>query len=222
LTITALAERICILAAKDRNLPLSYGKQTQVLPTRTPREVPTAGIKFTEKMSGYYSSTVTTDDYAAAYAQGLSSQSPITFVVTVECPDVNKLVSDSKHEGLIVGTVAAPEISSSPMAAKGKFNLFVQDLNDTDVCKMVYDMDCFDASTGQNYHFYGYKKVTNGNVLQMWPQTSTLYVTISKAYGEQSKVCGRGILHIKPLDFAKQMLTFSVSLLPWHAFAAMR
>jgi cholesterol oxidase len=211
-----------MLAAKDRGLSLNYGSDACIFPVRTPREVPAAGIKFTEKMRGYFSTVVTNEDYAAAYEQGRSAQSPITVVVTVDCPDVFKLVADPKHEGSIVGTVAVPQLASSPMSARGKFYLFQEDLSCTDTRKMIYDMTCFDATTGSEFHLYGFKKITNGNILNLWPQTTTLYATISRKNNDQVEICGRGILHIHVLDFAKQMLTILVSWESLHLLKCLR
>ena len=39
-------------------------------------------------------------------------------------------------------------------------------------------------------------------MLNVWPQTTTLYVTVYQGDSESGPVLGKGILHIEPADFA--------------------
>ena len=64
------------------------------------------------------------------------------------------------------------------------------------------------------YYFHGFKTVDDAFVTQVWHQTTTLYVTVHEGADEKGAVVGKGILHIEPLDFAKQMTTMSVTNAP--------
>jgi cholesterol oxidase len=61
----------------------------------------------------------------------------------------------------------------------------------------------------------GYKLVSHGQLLHLWPQTTTLYTRVlaghvSAADEDSAQVLASGVIHILPLDFARQMTTFRV------------
>ncbi|PVH68463.1 alpha/beta-hydrolase [Cadophora sp. DSE1049] len=67
------------------------------------------------------------------------------------------------------------------------------------------------SPSGKRLHFNGYKVVNSAgylNFLELWRQTTTLYVTMTDHGGE---VVGRGILHILPADFGQEVQTFETS-----------
>jgi cholesterol oxidase len=58
---------------------------------------------------------------------------------------------------------------------------------------------------------YGLKQVRNDPGLDMWRDTSTLYITLLSGHvppGEDGDVAGAGMLRILPQDFARQLTTF--------------
>src|SRR5262249_33678667 len=78
---------------------------------------------------------------------------------------------------------------------------------------MVYRMTLA-AADGRSFFFHGVKIITDGSVLEAWPQTTTLYVTVSESERADAPVVGKGILHIAPVDFAKQLTTMKVTNAP--------
>ena len=65
---------------------------------------------------------------------------------------------------------------------------------------------------GKHYWFSGYKLVKDDpDPLDIWPDTSTLYTIVYEGENDQGSIFGKGILHIKPADFAKQMTTMEVT-----------
>uniref|UniRef100_UPI003F9BDA11 alpha/beta fold hydrolase n=2 Tax=Pseudomonas TaxID=286 RepID=UPI003F9BDA11 len=75
---------------------------------------------------------------------------------------------------------------------------------------MNYDMK-LTAEDGRDYYFSAFKTVPEDNgVLNIWPDTSTLYVTLYQGPDKTGAVIGSGVMHIKPADFAKQMTTMKV------------
>jgi cholesterol oxidase len=101
LTISAMAERSCAIAAADRGWTIDY-----TLPS-VPRAVPPplkAGMQFTETMSGFFSLQPTTD-YAAGAAQGMADGSTMSFTVAVMSDDLTAMLTQPAHLGSIVGTL---------------------------------------------------------------------------------------------------------------------
>ncbi len=215
LTITAISERAMALLAEDRGWAIDY-----TLPS-APKIAPeptTLGIEFTETMRGFFSTAFTQkpdtdlDRYERAFLRGKSDRSPLEFTVTVTAADLQKLIDDPAHPGTIVGTVIAPALSVEPLTVtEGVFNLFetcFEGVGDqVGVRHMQYNMK-LTAEDGSDYFFSGFKSVPeNHGALHAWVDTSTLYVTIFKGNDASGAVVGSGVMHIEPIDFAKQMTT---------------
>ncbi len=208
LTISALAERCASLMAADRgwNFDCALPSAPKVAVAAA---VAKMGIRFTETMRGFFS-LGEVNDYQAGADKGKQTNSPFEFTLTVTSGDLNAMVNDPAHEAIIVGTVSASALSPKPMAAKGIFHLFVPDPDHVETNLMKYDMQ-LNAEDGTAYAFSGFKSIHETKFgLEVWPQTSTLYVTL-KRDNDSGPVIGKGIMHILPDDFAKQMTTLDVT-----------
>jgi len=108
----------------------------------------------------------------------------------------------------MVGTVTAPALSSQPLtASQGRFRLLVADPTQVDTRLMKYNMN-LTSEEGKTYVFDGTKYIKNDGILNIWRDTSTLYITISD---ESGAVLGKGILVIETEDFLRQMTTMEVT-----------
>ena len=214
LTISAVSERNMGLLAADRGWTIDY-----TLPS-APRKQPvppTLGVQFTETMKGYFSRAFTAAQstdlkvYEAAAKRGEADNSPIDFTLTITANDLNRMIKEPEHAATIVGTVIAPALSPEPLtASNGVFNLFEQFEQQVDTRHMKYDMK-LTAEDGNDYFFSAFKTVPEDNgVLNIWHDTSTLYVTLYRGPDKSGEVIGSGVMHIKPADFAKQMTTMKV------------
>jgi cholesterol oxidase len=206
LTISALAERCAEHIAAKNSWTIDYDKPTPAPPSTPP---PTVGIEFTERMAGWLSTTPV-EDYAAAATRGQDEGSSFDFILTIVSEDLEQMLNDPQHPARMVGTVRAPLIDAEPMAAvEGAFNLFVDDPSEPDLKQMRYRMTLV-ASGGKRYLFTGFKRIKHGKGFDMWPDTTTLYVTVHDGEHDTDPVKGRGILRISPADFARQMTTLRV------------
>jgi cholesterol oxidase len=207
LTISALAERNAALMASDRGLSTNYD-----LPSQPPAAVAAAagpGIRFTETMRGFIGMGETSD-FARGAAGGEANHTPLEFTLTIESPDLNAMLTNPAHDAKIAGTVTAPTLSPTPLTATGIFNLFVPDPTRVETNLMKYRMTLA-AENGATWYFDGYKIVHDKKYgLDVWPDTSTLYITVRQK-DSAGAVVGMGILHILPEDFAKQMTTMEVT-----------
>jgi cholesterol oxidase len=203
LTISALAERCAELIAEDRGWSIDY-----TLPSGPPPEqpLPTVGIKFTERMAGFVSTTVA-DDYAAGEKAAEEAGQKFAFVLTIHANDVKRLVEQPEHEAPMGGTVEAPALSNKPLTVTdGTFNLFVDDQDEANTKNMRYRMRLTDEH-GRAYWFEGFKVIRADGSLEIWPDTTTLYVTLHDGPDASSPIMGKGILRISPADFLRQMTT---------------
>ncbi|PKA70805.1 cholesterol oxidase [Pseudomonas baetica] len=135
----------------------------------------------------------------------------IDFTLTITANDLNRMIKEPEHAATIVGTVIAPALSPQSLtASNGVFNLFEQFEQQVDTRHMKYDMK-LTAEDGSDYFFSAFKTVPEDNgVLNIWHDTSTLYVTLYRGPDKSGEVIGSGVMHIHPTDFAKQMTTMKV------------
>lgn len=209
-TISAVAERNMAHLARDRGWTIDYGTAPEV-PTPARVAGPEAlGLRFTETMKGFFSTRVK-DDYQAAYEQGEAADSAMEFTLTIESDDLDALLDQPEHAARMFGTVSCRALSPDPLDVhEGVFNLFVDDRDDVDTRHMVYRMKLA-SEEGGSYFFHGFKKVDDSSILRMWPETTTLYVTVYDGEDDTAPVLGQGILHIQPADFLRQMTTMRVT-----------
>jgi cholesterol oxidase len=210
LTITALAERSCVLLARERGWHIDYALPS-VPAVRRKQARP--GLQFTERMSGYFSTAVF-DDHEQAAQQGKRDGSTCEFVLTVATSDLEAMLADPEHRATLYGTVHARELSPEPLTVRGgQFNLFVEDKADVHAHRMRYRMR-LRATDGRIFYFDATKLIRDGRLHDIWPSTTTLFVTVHEGEDGASPVKGRGILRIKPLDFARQLSTLEVRNAP--------
>jgi cholesterol oxidase len=210
LTISAMAERTCAMAAQDRGWQIDYA-----LPSKPAVAAPAAamGLQFTETMRGYFSSDVK-DNYLAGAAVGEEAGSSLAFTLTIVSEDLNDMLANPQHQARMLGSVVAPALSARPLSVEdGVFNLFVVDPTNVETHNMVYRMK-MRSEEGKVYYFHGYKIVRPNSVLDTWHDASTLYITVYEGADETAAVLGTGILHILPVDFARQMTTMKVTNAP--------
>ncbi len=203
-TISALSERCAALIAKDHNWNIKYELKQHKRRPNTPQ---TVGIEFTEKMAGYFSFDVGSDDFDLAYDNGKEYSNSIEFIVTIRTDNVKKMVDDSNHLAHLVGSVIAPGLSDKPLSAvERKFNLFIDDLDNVGTKLMKYRM-LLVSEAGEQYYLVGNKILKRRSIFYMWHDSSTLYITLHKGKCENDPVIGKGIMHLKVGDFLQQLIT---------------
>jgi cholesterol oxidase len=206
LTISALSERCITLLARDRGWSIDY-----CLPSAPgfPPPAFTCGIEFTETMRGFIS-TIVTDDYEAAARRGRQDDSPFSVTLTIVGDDLDRMLTDSAHGARMLGTVYAPALSPEPIAAvEGVFNLFTEDPERADGRQMRYRMTLA-TEEGRRYWFSGFKTINDNQGLDLWRDTTTLYVTVHEGSDDAGPVVAKGIANISPKDFTIQLGTIKV------------
>jgi cholesterol oxidase len=175
-----------------------------------PATPPRLGVKFTETMHGYVSDEITTD-FASAAEAGKHDGTKLDFLLTVASDDLDRLLGSEAHPAAITGIVNASILSEMPLTVEhGEFHLFVDDRAEVGEKLMKYEMRLRDAQN-KPYFFEGTKTVRSGSILHLWPETTTLYITVYEGADALGKVALRGILTMNPADFAKQLTTVAVT-----------
>lgn len=234
LTISALAERCCALMAEERGWEIKY----ELIPRELTKPVPLKlGFRFSESMSGYFSTRVTDNNdeaFRQGADQGRKEGSPFQFVLTTLSDDLERTISDVNYVSPIIGTVTAPSLSSQPLTVThGEFNYFLEDSHELKLPgllsrllqflrlsgkkktsaenkRMQYKMR-LTSGDGKNYYFHGFKIIHNDPGPDCWSDATTLYITVYEGTNMHGKVFGKGILTIPLASFMRQMTTMQVT-----------
>ena len=213
LTISAVTERCCALMAEDYGWQIDYTLPSA--PSRPHREQK-LGLRFTETMKGYFSTTAVPGEdlqtYHNAANTGKVEDMGMAFTLTIFSHDLDTLLDTPEHPAKISGTVECKALSDEPLeVSNGVFNLFEKMPSPPNTRHMIYTFQ-LTSEGGKTYFFKGYKLIQDDpDVLDIWSDTSTLYVTVYEGGDDSGTLFGKGILHIKPADFAKQMTTMAVT-----------
>ncbi|HET7326247.1 MAG TPA: GMC family oxidoreductase [Nocardioidaceae bacterium] len=228
LTIAALADRACdrMLAepaarSLSRQVPSEHAPAPRV-PSVPPPEVPAeatvampvgAGVptslSFTEEMKGYVGLGV--DDPQTGHDQGRSLGQRLMFRLTITVADVDGFVTDPAHQGSATGYVDCDVLGGRLDVERGWFNLFTR-ADDPTRREMLYRLHLRDTG-GNPLTLLGHKDVHDDPGLDVWTDTSTLYVRALAGHvpadgGGESRVLGAGVLRILVPDFAQQLTSF--------------
>src|SRR5262245_1017445 len=169
-----------------------------------------AGIMFTETMRGHVSMSGV-DDYAAAEARGIADGTTFEFTVTVTSDNLDDMLKNPDHQARIDGSISCPSLSAGPLqVTNGIFKLLVHDPSRVNARLMTYVMIGV-AGDNTRYRIDGFKVIQDDKHLEIWDDTTTLFTTVTDVNGATEQVIGKGILHILPADFLKQMTTMQVT-----------
>jgi cholesterol oxidase len=223
-------------------------------------------VSFTEQMHGWFSPGV--PDPATGRSLGRDRSRRMMFELTITAADIEAFVRDPLHAATAEGYVLADEFGGRRPVERGWFNLFVKDAGSGSVGsgsvgsgsvgsgsgvaagrKMLYRLWLRDPG-GTPLTFVGHKDISNDAGLDVWGDTTALYVTVLRGhvpppdpaptagsfrpdtgtYGaakaryvdkNSAEVAGAGILYIRPWDFVRQLTTFrAMGPAPASALAA--
>src|SRR5579863_6197481 len=179
-----------------------------LMATSTTNEMP--GLTFTETMTGFFVRNPLADfkTLEARIPEGAHS---FEFTLTIHSNDLADLLKNPKHEASISGSVVAPELSQGRLTvSEGAFNLFVKNPEEVETQTMRYRFRMNGADGGQ-FYLDGIKIIKDASLLHVWHDTTTLYFTLYQGADGAGPAVGRGILHIKPQEFLKQLTTMRVT-----------
>jgi cholesterol oxidase len=214
-TIAAVADRFADAIIEGQAPLAPQSAAAGGVPPPPPPAAPEAGagavsLAFTEEMKGFF--TFDERDYDRAFREGKRHKRELMFHLTIKADDIERFIADPLHFATATGYVRSDELGGELPVLRGDFNLFVDQLGDKARKRMYYRLHFADGE-GHPLTLTGFKVVEDDPGFDVWSDTSTLFTTILAGHVEAdgdagAQEVGRGILHILPLDFAKQMTTF--------------
>lgn len=166
-------------------------------------------LRFTEEMKGHAAAGQT--DPAKGRDKGKADGTRLDVKFTIHVDDADAFITDPSHEARVEGTITSPLVGGRRPVEQGTFNLLVHQ-NDPRRKQMRYRVVCTDDA-GRQVTLSGFKTIENDGGLDLWEDTTTLYVTLLEGVvtGPDTSgavVRGAGIIRIEPFDFLRQMTTF--------------
>ncbi|HVD37949.1 MAG TPA: GMC oxidoreductase, partial [Solirubrobacterales bacterium] len=214
LTIAALADRFAdTILEEPRRGPGGPAKSPEPVSAEPTQPAPGSpgpvSLSFTEEMKGYLS--FGEPDYDKGYRAGKAGHGAFMFHLTITTDDVERFISDPRHTAVAAGWIESDEFGGRLPVSEGVFNLFVAEPSPGEK-RMLYRLEFTDGE-GHPLTMAGHKIVLHGHGSDVWTETTTLFTRVLAGHvdeaGEGSaEIVAGGILHIHPLDFAKQMMTF--------------
>ncbi len=218
LTISALAERSADALVRERGW---VQVEDEPGPLRGPDPAPTVAFPstgavppgpgertrlwFTEKMAGWMAPPGQLT-LAPDRDERPTGSTPLEFVLKIVVDDLDALRADIATRLSVVGTVEAPALSAEPLLIEdGSMQLLDPVPDEVETWHMHYSLPLVTVD-GRRFQFEGIKVIRYGPPWRAWPETTTLYVTVTEG---DTKV-GVGVIRISPADFARQMSSMEV------------
>ncbi len=188
---------------------------------------PRTRLSFTEKMHGWF--TFGESDPRRGALLGRDRGQKLAFRLTIDIAGVNRFLLDPLHKAGVHGWIDCEALGGRLPVASGGFNLFVQQEHPGHQ-RMYYCLH-FADSAGHPLTLLGHKDVRNDAGLDLWTDTTTLYVRILPGHvglaGDSDdpdgsdrmdtfetvgngRIVGAGVLRLTPLDLARQLTTVRV------------
>jgi cholesterol oxidase len=168
-------------------------------------------IRIRDRMTGWVAEAAhISDDYREAELWGKLNGWTFSQKLKITADDSQRLVHDHGYAGRLSGHIRWPRVSNEPLRVEdGRYILFQDDSEDVGRVHMRYEMRFIDPG-GNSYFFVGVKNLHLrwGDILDLWSQTTTLYVTIFGGESDdEEKVIARGILRISVFGVLRMLLS---------------
>jgi cholesterol oxidase len=225
LTIAALADRFADTILQEGRITATAAPQPRASsPTGAGEPVAhgddVVSLSFTEEMKGYV--TFGESDFDRGYRSGKHAGTAFMFHLTITADDVERFIADPLHTARAEGWVECDALGGKLPVSEGVFNLFVAEDSPAEK-RMLYRLK-FTDHENHPVTMTGHKEIHHGHGLDVWTETTTLFTRLLAGHVEPdadatAQSLASGILHIHPLDFARQMTTFRVD--PAHRLDAL-
>jgi cholesterol oxidase len=165
-------------------------------------------LAFTEEMKGYVS--FGESDFDRGFRAGKDAGTAFMFHLTIATEDIDRFIADAQHTAGVEGWIESEAFGGKQAVEEGVFNLFVE--QSPGYKRMLYRLQFADGEQ-HPLTMTGFKEVRHEHGLDVWSETTTLFTRVLEGHvaPEQdagAPVVASGILHIHPLDFARQLTTF--------------
>lgn len=177
------ARRWCADAGIRLNTPVPVDPP----PADRTGELP-AGLTFREKMAGHL---------RVGDVPTRSSVCELRLEVTIA--DVDRFVADPDHVAHVHGTIVCPALGGTLPIRAGTLNLLVEKA--VGDLRMVYELLAC-GPDGRELRFYGEKLVHHDRGVDLWKDTTTLYLTARDDGGTE---VAAGVVRLSPVGLLRQL-----------------
>jgi cholesterol oxidase len=140
-------------------------------------------IEFSEVMTGHVSAQATT--FEDGCRDGEAAGHTLALHVTVRIADLAAFLDNADHTGTLSGHVDCALLGGICPAQSGTFRL-LPNTADRDRKVMYYQLDCI-TPQGEAITFVGNKQVQHTAPLDLWHDTTTLYVNVFRGHVDAEK-----------------------------------
>ncbi|HEX2659678.1 MAG TPA: hypothetical protein VHU40_15445 [Polyangia bacterium] len=166
-------------------------------------------LQVTEWMKGYLGFGVS--DYDAGFIKGIEGNAFFMHEMLIKIDDVDKFVSDPEHNATMDGYVSFDAFGGKRPVKDASFRMFV-DSKTPGLKYMKYRIP-FTNDKNQPLTMYGHKTIHDDKSLDLWSDTTTLYVSIHEGAltapePPAGPALAMGVIHIEKLDLFKSVMSF--------------
>ena len=161
-------------------------------------------ITFRERMAGHVA--FGQEDFNEGLRRGRKDGCELALDLEIDIPDVDAFLADPEHAAPARGTVRCGPLGGRLPIEAGTFQLFVEDPRDARRKRMRYVLRCADRE-GRPVCVAGFKEVVDGPGLDVWQDTTTLFVRLHAGPDPTAPVTAAGIARISHAGFARQLLS---------------
>ncbi|HJV84417.1 MAG TPA: alpha/beta fold hydrolase [Noviherbaspirillum sp.] len=140
-------------------------------------------IEFAEVMKGWVSAEATT--FEDGYEHGRKANHALALDVTVRIDDLDAFLHSPEHAGTLSGHVDCALLGGVCPVQLGTFRL-LPNTADRDRKVMYYQVYCT-TPQGEAFTFVGEKQVQHDSLLDLWHDTTTLYVNVFRGHVDPAK-----------------------------------
>jgi len=169
-------------------------------------------VAFDEQMNGFVAFGPPLD-FQEGYARGKEDETRCGVKLTITVPDIAVFTTDPKTEARAEGQVLCPLLGGACVIERGTFNLLVGVIPHRPAIKDMRYRLVFRTPSGRVMTLVGVKFVDDDGIFHMWRDTTTLFTKIwegdvAPADEHAAVPVASGILRLRPLPFARQLLSF--------------
>ncbi len=191
-------------------------------------------LEVTEWMKGYIGFGAT--DYDAGFIRGIEAGTFFMHEMLIRIDDIDRFVGDPGHAATMDGFIQCDALGGKRPVKGAAFNMFV-DAKNPRLKYMLYRIPFHDGS-GAPHTMFGHKTVHDDRTLDLYGDTTTLYVRIFRgdvpghdlstpaitSSALPDDPIAKGVIHIEKLDLYRSIRSFrspgSNPAAAAHAFGA--
>lgn len=164
-------------------------------------------LSFKEHMAGFV--TPGEHDYNEGLRRGRAEDTRCAFTLELDIADIDTFLDDPVKAATATGVVTCGTFGGTLPVERGDFNLFVPQAGAGRGQRMLYRLFVRDPD-GRPLTFTGFKDVVDGLGLDIWSDTSTLFLRVLAGHVEAADEAGAdvlaaGVLRISHAGFVKMM-----------------